>query len=109
MEEIEFWNGRAKDLLGLSEQLSQPNVEKIVNVLQHNKSNYIAPFRLLTEQIVTKAAQANDNLKYLESIREQCTALHTVEAPMIASVLPQLINRIRLIWSFSSFTKIMRA
>ena len=103
LEEIEFWKGRAKDLLGLQEQLGQPNVKKIVDALQHSKSNYIAPFRLLTEQIVTKAAQANDNLKYLESIREQCTDLHTIEAPKIVTVLPQLINRIRLIWSFSNF------
>ncbi len=103
LEEIEFWKGRAKDLLGLQEQLGKANVKKIVDVLFHSKSNYIGPFRLLTEQIVNKAAQANDNLKYLESIREQCTALHTVDAPQISSVLPDLINRIRLIWSFSTF------
>jgi dynein heavy chain len=103
LEEIDFWGGRSKDLLGLQEQLGNPAVKRIVEVLTNSESNYIGPFQVLTEQIVTKAAQANDNLKFLESIREQCTDLHTIEAPKIGTVLPDLINRIRLIWSFSAY------
>eukprot|EP00605_Chrysophyceae_sp_TOSAG23-4_P000236 GSChrysophyteH1.ASY1.ANO1.273.1 assembled CDS len=72
LDEIEFWKGRTKNLLGIQHQLEKPD-----------------------------AGEANDNLKYLESIREHCTALHTIEAEKIVTVLPELLSRIRLIWSFS--------
>ncbi len=103
LDEIEFWKGRAKNLLGIQHQLEKNNVRRIVEVLEYAKSNYIGPFRTLTQQIVAKAAEANDNLKYLESIREHCTALHTIAADKIVTVLPELLNRVRLVWSFSKF------
>ena len=103
LDEIEYWKGRAKNLLGIQHQLEKDSVIRIVDVLEYAKSNYIGPFRSLTEQIVSKAAEANDNLKYLESIREQCTALHTIEPQNIVDILPELLNRIRLIWSFSGY------
>jgi dynein heavy chain, axonemal len=103
LDEIEFWKVRTKNLLGIQHQLEQKNVIRVVDVLEYAKSNYIGPFHALTKQIVAKAAEANDNLKYLESIREQCTALHTIEAEKIITVLPELLSRVRLIWSFSQY------
>lgn len=103
LDEIEFWKGRAQDLLGIQRQLESPNVIRIIEVLQYAKSNYIGPFQTLTEQIVARATEANDNLKYLESIREQCTLLRTIEPEKLVTILPDLLNRIRLIWSFSAF------
>jgi len=103
LDEIEFWNGRARDLVGIQKQLERPNVVRIMEVLQYAKSNYIGPFQSLTQQIVERAEEANDNLKYLESLREQCTALHTVPAEQVTGVLPGLLTRIRLVWSFSKF------
>ncbi|CAM9180031.1 unnamed protein product [Ectocarpus fasciculatus] len=101
LDEIEFWKGRAQDFLGIQDQLHSQEVARIIDVLQHAKSNYIGPFDALTRQIVARAAEANDNLKYLESIRPQCTALREIEAEKVSTVLPDLLNRIRLIWSFS--------
>jgi len=103
LDEIEFWKGRAKNLLGIQHQLEKGNVRRIVEVLEYAKSNYIGPFHTLTQQIVAKAAEANDNLKYLESIRDHCTALHTIAADKIVTILPELLNRVRLLWSFSKF------
>ena len=103
LDEIEFWKGRSQDIIGIQQQLDRRNVTRIIEVLEYAKSNYIAPFQSLTQQIIERAEEANDNLKYLESIREQCTALHTVPAETLVSVLPGLLNRIRMIWSFSKF------
>ena len=103
LDEIEFWKGRTQDLLGIQEQLVSPSVRRIIEVLQYSKSNYIEPFDLLSNQIVVRAAEANDNLKYLESIREQCTALRETPAENLVSILPDLLHRIRLIWSFSQY------
>ena len=103
LDEIEFWKGRARDFVGIQKQLEGQGVCRIIDVLQYAKSSYIGPFQTLTQQIVARAAEANDNLKYLETIREQCTALRTIEAEKLETILPDLLNRIRLIWSFSAF------
>ena len=103
LDEIEFWKGRAQDLLGIQQQLEGEQVRRLIEVLQYAKSNYIGPFQTLTQQIVDRAAESNDNLKFLESIRGQCTALRQIEPQKIVEILPDLLTRIRLIWSLSSF------
>lgn len=103
LDEIEFWKGRAQDLIGIQKQLEGEKVCRLIEVLHYAKSNYIGPFQTLTKQIVERAAESNDNLKFLESIRTQCTALRQIEPEKIVSILPDLLNRIRLIWSLSSF------
>ena len=103
LDEIEFWKGRAHDFVGIQRQLEGDGVCRIIEVLNYAKSSYIGPFQTLTQQIVARAAEANDNLKYLETIRDQCTALRMIAAEKVVQILPDLMNRIRLIWSFSAF------
>jgi dynein heavy chain len=103
LDEIEFWKGRALDLIGIQQQLEAPKVQRIIEVLQYAKGNYIGPFSQLTQQIAVRAAESNDNLKFLESIRTQCTALRQISPEKIVTILPDLLNRIRLIWSFSNY------
>ena len=43
LDEIDFWKGRAQDLLGIQEQIQGVNVTKITEILQC-KVNYIGPF-----------------------------------------------------------------
>jgi dynein heavy chain len=90
-------------LIGIQKQLEGSSVCRIVEVLKYAKSNYFGPFEALTQQIVVRAAESNDNLKFLETIREQSTSLRTIEAQRVVTILPNLLDRIRLIWSFSSF------
>ncbi len=103
LDEIDFWKGRAQDLLGIQEQIQGANVTKITEILVYAKSNYIGPFDELSKQLVAKAAEANDNLKYLESIRSQCTALREIEPEKLVTVIPDLLSRVRLIWLHSTF------
>jgi dynein heavy chain, axonemal len=103
LDEIEFWKGRAQDLIGIQKQLEGDKVCRLIEVLHYAKSNYIGPFHTLTKQIEERAAESNDNLKFLESIRAQCTALRQIEPEKIVTILPDLLNRIRLIWSLSTF------
>ena len=103
LDEIDFWKGRAQDLIGIQKQLEGSNVIRIVEVLKYAKSNYYAPFESLTQLIVIRAAESNDNLKFLESMREQASALRTIEPEHVVSILPDLLNRIRLIWAHSQY------
>lgn len=51
LEEIEFWRARCEDLSGLTTQLDQPGVIKVVKIIQKAKSSYLAPFQRLSRQI----------------------------------------------------------
>ena len=51
LEEIEFWRARCEDLSGLTTQLDQPGVTKVVKIIQKAKSSYLTPFQRLSRQI----------------------------------------------------------
>ena len=51
LEEIEFWRARCEDLSGLTTQLDQPGVIKVVSIIQKAKSSYLTPFQRLSQQI----------------------------------------------------------
>ena len=51
LEEIEFWRARCEDFSGLTKQLDQPGVHRVVMILQKAKSSYLGPFRKLSQQI----------------------------------------------------------
>ena len=55
----------------------------LIDMLNYTKSNYIGPFQTLTELIVDRAVESNDNLKFLETIRVQSTSLRTIECNKI--------------------------
>ena len=56
LEEIEFWRARCEDLSGLTTQLDQPGVIKVVKIIQKAKSSYLAPFQRLSRLILVSAA-----------------------------------------------------
>ena len=51
LEEIQFWRSRTVDLSGISEQLQQPDVRRVVAVLEASKSSYLARFESLVKKI----------------------------------------------------------
>ena len=51
LEEIEFWRARCEDLSGLTTQLDQPGVVRVVKIVEKAKSSYLAPFKKLSTQI----------------------------------------------------------
>ena len=71
LEEIAFWANRTKDLSGISDQLKSPHVKRIVDVLGNAKSSYLAPFMTLSQMIHRGSVEANDNLKFLNTLRER--------------------------------------
>ena len=51
LEEIEFWRARCEDFSGLTKQLDQPGVLRVIEIIEKAKSSYLAPFRKLSRQI----------------------------------------------------------
>ena len=51
LEEIDFWRARCVDYSSLTQQLGQPGVLKVIEILQKAKSSYVKPFHKLSRQI----------------------------------------------------------
>eukprot|EP00762_Andalucia_godoyi_P004499 ANDGO_05184.mRNA.1 Dynein-1-beta heavy chain len=103
LAEIDFWKSRAADLNGIKNQLERPEVKQIVEVLFKAKSSYLEPFNKLSSLIQRRYAEAQDNLKFLGTIEPPCRELSKALPSEIASCLPNILNRIRLIGSYSQF------
>ena len=54
LEEIEFWKERCEDLSGLTSQLNEPAMQRVVQIIDKAKSSYVAPFNRLARVIQVK-------------------------------------------------------
>jgi len=76
---------------------------KVVSVLEAAESSYLDPFKDLSQRIQQGSIEANNNLKFLESIRGPCESLSQADPQEILQILPNLLACIRMIWSLSKF------
>ena len=51
LEEIGFWKERCEDLSGLTSQLNEPSMQRVVQIIDKAKSSYVAPFNKLARVI----------------------------------------------------------
>nr|CDS32130.1 dynein heavy chain [Hymenolepis microstoma] len=105
LDEIEFWRNRCDDLIGISKQLDNKNILTIAKTLTLAKSSYIAPFIKLSEEIKSTSKEAQDNLKFLITMKDIFINLTELTPSQIPSILPDLINQIRMIWTNSKYYK----
>ncbi|RKO93650.1 dynein heavy chain and region D6 of dynein motor-domain-containing protein [Blyttiomyces helicus] len=103
LEEISFWRSRCDDLSGISEQLNRSDVRQIISVLELAKSSYLEQFMRLANLIQEGTIQAQDNLRFLSTLNDSCYVLAEAEPKSIPSILPKLLNCIRIIWANSRY------
>eukprot|EP00210_Caulerpa_lentillifera_P007994 g7633.t1 len=103
LEELQFWSRRSEDLNGIRCQLQSAPVIKIVSLLEFAKSAYLSPFLELRNSIEREAICADDNLKFLNCLRQPCEKLASASPVEIPSTLPPIVNTIRVIWNLSRF------
>jgi dynein heavy chain len=103
LAEIEFWRARTVDLSGIKDQLERDEVKRITNVLDIGKSTYLVTFLKLSESIQKGSAEAQDNLKFLSNLQEPCEKLAAATPSQIPTILPIILNNIRMIWGLSRY------
>lgn len=52
MVEIDFWIAKAANLKSIHQQLTDPKIQRIAEVLQSNKSTYYPAFKLIFDEVV---------------------------------------------------------
>jgi dynein heavy chain len=103
LEEIQFWHDRCEDLSSISDQINRPDVKKIIRVLDVAKSSFIEQFLRLSNLIHEGTVEAQDNLKFLSLLTDNCKLLSQSEPRKILDILPNLLRSVRLIWANSSY------
>lgn len=78
-------------------------VSDIVKVLSLSGSSYLAPFLQLKERIQQEAVAAEDNVRFLACLDGPCQQLSKATPQQIPALLPQVLNCIRMVWSFSKY------
>eukprot|EP00752_Nemacystus_decipiens_P009956 g8879.t1 len=104
------WTRQIKDVVNnhdnaLSAEILGPleEIEVVVSILDTANSSYLAPFNVLSQRIKEGSVEANNNLKFLESITTPCQNLTMAKPKEIPALLPGLLSCIRMIWNLSKF------
>ena len=74
-----------------------------MDFLEIAQSSYLANFRELTNKIKISCEEAEDNLKYLERLKDPCTKIDKAQPKDIPKILPEVLSYVRVIWELSKF------
>ena len=102
LDEIDFWTTRTNNLEDLNKQLQKPGLKKICAVLKASDSSYLQSFKDLEAKIKGGSLEASDNLKYLKTLAEPCKKIEHAEPKDIPTLLPEVLDCVRLIWEMST-------
>ena len=102
--ELEFWTNQAADLNSIHEQLSSEKIKKVIKILELSKSTYSPSFSRLCKEVVIARMEANDNLKYLKTLRPFLEKLNLMDDfPKLTSLFKPILHTILLIWKHSKY------
>ena len=105
LTEIEFWKNKAANLNSIYKQLQSEKIKKVLKFLEQNKSTYTGPFGKLQKDVQTARTEANDNHKYLDTLKDLFIALtdETAEFEKLPELFYPIMHTILLIWKNSTF------
>lgn len=101
LDEIRHWTGRTQNLNVLNIQLQQPELKRIISVLEAAGSSYLPGFKDLEKKIQVGYEEANDNLKFLNTLAEPCRKIENSRPRDIPQLLPEVLFSVRIIWEMS--------
>jgi len=64
---------------------------------------YLPGFKAQKKKIAESCDEANDNLKFLNTLREPCTKIENAEPNDIPKLIPDALNAVRIIWEMSKY------
>ncbi|KAK1795394.1 hypothetical protein P4O66_010566 [Electrophorus voltai] len=101
--ELEHWKSRMNTFTCLLDEIKQPQVKKIIGVLQVAKSKTLIKWKELDGNITVVANEAKDNVKYLYTLEKFFRVLGKCTPTDMLEHIPSLLNSIRLIQSVSRY------
>lgn len=78
-KELAFWTFQSVNLNSIYDQLQSEQNRMVLRFLDMSKSTYCTPFANLIKEVVTARHEANDNIKFLNTLGKYITANKTTK------------------------------
>ncbi|XP_033947329.1 dynein axonemal heavy chain 10 [Pseudochaenichthys georgianus] len=102
LAEIALWQGRASVLNVLSEQLNQPVVKKILEVMTKADSSIVQTLEGVVAALTKYRVEADDNFCFLTTLKRNFTNLATAShLGGILETIPDLMSSLQVVWMIS--------
>ncbi|XP_066292954.1 dynein beta chain, ciliary-like [Branchiostoma lanceolatum] len=101
--ELDFWKAKAANLQCIYEQLREPKVRKMAELLERANSSYFPSFKAIFKDVVAALTEAQDITLHLKPMRRHFEDLEEVEFCDTSPLLKPLWHTICLIWSHSQY------
>ena len=101
--EIAFWQNKASNLNSIFKQLQGTQVRRVLKFLDQSKSTYCSPFAKLCKDVFQARLEANDNVRYLQTLKKWFDNLSdsTAAFPTLIRLFKPILHTILLIWKHS--------
>ncbi|XP_044053526.1 dynein axonemal heavy chain 10 isoform X1 [Siniperca chuatsi] len=102
LAEIVFWQERTSILSALSEQLKQPVVKKILEVMTKADAGIIQTLEGTVAELTKYRVESDDNLRFLSTLERHFMNLATgADFGVILETIPPLMNSLQIVWIIS--------
>ncbi|KAH8298135.1 hypothetical protein KR018_007353 [Drosophila ironensis] len=98
-DEFDFWQYRYEVLQGINDQLAQPDVTKVLEVLHNAQSVHMPQMDKQVERAKRELQESLSNIKFLRLLIDPCSKIDQASSPAeLPKLLPRIIHIIRFIW-----------
>ncbi|XP_078609718.1 dynein beta chain, ciliary-like isoform X2 [Branchiostoma floridae x Branchiostoma japonicum] len=101
--ELDFWKAKAANLQCIYEQLREPKVRKMAELLERANSSYFPSFKAIFKDVVAALTESQDITLHLKPMRRHFEDLEEVEFCDASPLLKPLWHTICLVWSHSQY------
>ncbi|GFN78401.1 dynein heavy chain 9, axonemal, partial [Plakobranchus ocellatus] len=101
--EIKFWENKATNLECIYEQLRDPKVRKMAELLERANSSYFPSFKNIFRDVVAALTEAQDINMHLKPLRHQLEDLEQAEFDESGKLMAPMMHTVCLIWSHSEY------
>ena len=109
-QEVLFWETRAGHMNDIWDQLTSPRISKVLDFLAAEQSTYAVAFQKTMREVAANREDANDNLKYLQTLSKWFSKLNEQDDfAGLPGLFKPVVHTILLVWKNSDhYNKPMR-
>ncbi|XP_071954573.1 dynein beta chain, ciliary-like [Antedon mediterranea] len=101
--EVQFWKAKCENLDCIFQQLRDPKVRKMKELLERTNSSYLPTFKNIERDVEAALTEAQDITTHLKPLLRHIDGFEEVDFPELPERLPALMHTICLIWSHSEY------
>ena len=102
--ELAFWKFQSVNLNSIYDQLQSEQNRMVLRFLDMSKSTYCTPFANLIKEVVTARHEANDNIKFLNTLSDWFNRLNqSQDFVQLTNLFKPIMHVVLLIWKNAKY------